>query len=294
LINTTTTTRTTTRTAPLTAAGRNHWGRVALAAVLTLLALVVPATLTTSSAAGVHAIAITGGAAASASLSEPAAIGMHQARVAPNTLGLVDRVSQATVNITAYLDGGQITMGTDIALSSIGFVLTNDHVIARADYLDVTDLGDGRTYRASVLGADAGHDIALLQLRHAAGLHTATLGNSNTVHTDDIVISIGNAYGLGHPSVGIGPVTHLHRTIPTTADTDPDADPLADLIEADNNIQPGESGGPMLDQDGRVIGVNVAYLHPSDSLTPTGTGYAIPINTALRVAHHLLAEVTSP
>jgi S1-C subfamily serine protease len=110
------------------------------------------------------------------------------------------------------------------------------------------------------------------------------------VHTGDIVASIGNAYGHGHPAIGIGPVTHLHRRIASTTDSDSDAPALTGLIQANSNIQPGESGGPMVNQRGEVIGVNVAYVRTPRTGEPTGTGYAIPINRALSVAHHLLAE----
>jgi S1-C subfamily serine protease len=74
-----------------------------------------------------------------------------------------------------------------------------------------------------------------------------------------MVASLGNAYGIGRPSVGIGPVTYLRRSIAATADSDSDAAPLRGLIEAHSNIQPGESGSPMVNQDGEVIGMNVAY-----------------------------------
>jgi S1-C subfamily serine protease len=210
--------------------------------------------------------------------------------VAPELTGVISRVTRGIVDITANLGSGHLSMGTGIVLSSDGLVLTNYHVIAHSEQLSVDDLADGNTYRATVIGADTTHDIALIRMRHASRLHTAELGDSDTVHTGDIVASIGNAYGLGRPTVGIGPVTHLHRRIASTTDADSDAPALTGLIQARSNIQPGESGGPMVNQRGEVIGVNVAYVRTPGTGEPTGTGYAIPINRALSAAHHLLAN----
>jgi S1-C subfamily serine protease len=109
--------------------------------------------------------------------------------VAPELTGVIGRVTRGIVNITAKLGSGHLSMGTGIVLSPDGLVLTNDHVIAHAhaQQLSVDDLADGNTYRATVIGAVTTHDIALIQLCQASGLHTADLGDSDTVHTGDMV-----------------------------------------------------------------------------------------------------------
>jgi S1-C subfamily serine protease len=190
---------------------------------------------------------------------------------------LVDQVGSALVDISAQLESGQTSFGTGIVLDSSGLVLTNYHVIAYSDSVRATDLGNSRDYQAFVVGVAPDQDIALIQLRGASRLRTAALGDSDTVRVGDQVVSIGNADGVtgGRPSVGIGPVTRLRQTIDST--TDNDAEPLTGLIEARSHVRPGDSGGAMVNTDGEVIGVTVAYVM-SDNKRPTGIGYAIPIN----------------
>ena len=198
------------------------------------------------------------------------------------------------VNITTALPGGGGEAGTGIVLRHTGLVLTAGHVVTGATDVQALDLGDGHTYPATVIGIDHRHDIALLQLVGATDLPTARIGDSDTLHLSEPVISIGDAYGRGYPSVGIGSVTALHQPI-TTPDRTPDGVTstrhLTGLIEADSGIVPGQSGGPMIDRRGTVIGVNDAFRMTASG-TPTPTGYAVPINTALRAAHALLAHHT--
>lgn len=201
---------------------------------------------------------------------------------------LVEKIAPSLVNIDAgHLDGSG-SSGTGIVLSRDGLVLTNYHVIAEASTLRVTELGHGRAYRAEVIGADRDRDIAVIGLRHASGLRVARFGDSDEVEIGDLVASIGNAHGLGGlPSVGTGPVTGLRQSIGSTTGAGPDAAALRGLIRARSNIQPGESGGAMVNADGEVIGMNVAYSSDCDGCGPNGAGYAIPINQALRVARQL-------
>jgi S1-C subfamily serine protease len=195
---------------------------------------------------------------------------------------LMHKVTPGLVNVAVGLGNGRGKAGTGIVLTSTGLVLTNDHVISHATTLAVKDLGDGRDYPATILGADPVHDIAVLQLRGAMHLHTARLGGSVTV--GEQVASIGNAHGLGAPSLGAGPVTRLHQSIESTTGQ---THRLTGLIEAYNGVQPGESGGPMVNVRGQVIGVTVATELTTDG-APEGHGYAIPIRTALTAAHRLL------
>jgi S1-C subfamily serine protease len=278
---------TTNHPAHRTAGGTNQWLCNVLAGLLTVLALIAPTAATP--------LAATPGPLATHSASTQVTDAPSAARamdVSPELVGLVHRVSLGMVDITAYLGARRVSMGTGIVLSPDGLVLTNAHVVAHAAAVSVTALSNGDTYPAAVIGASTTHDIALVRMRGASSLPTADLGDSDTVRVGDMVASLGNAYGIGRPCVGVGPITHLRRSIAPTADTGHDAAPMRGLIEARSNIQPGESGGPMVTQDGEVIGVNVAYEKAPGSQSPSGIGYAIPINRALAAAHALLSEHT--
>src|SRR5262249_58525303 len=124
------------------------------------------------------------------------------------------KVSGALVDINvtfAYQGAGA---GTGIVVSSSGEVLTNNHVINGATRITATDVGNGRTYDATVVGYDPSHDIAVLQLKGASGLATATLGNSSKLSVGDPVVGVGNAGGVGGtPSSAGGKVTALDRWI---------------------------------------------------------------------------------
>jgi S1-C subfamily serine protease len=280
--------------------------RLALTPVLTLvLAPVLALVLGLIGIAGTGQAAplgppLTQGASAQAAFVQPPLTQLPVPRVAAtsrapldaeDTAELLNEVRPTLVDIDSYTGNGGSESGTGIVLSTRGLVLTNAHVIADAADIRATDLGEGYTYQARVLGANLEHDIALIQLTDAAHLRTAILGDSNTVHIGDQVASIGQAFGLGDMSIGTGPVTHLHRGIASTTDPDPDAAPLTGLIEARSWIRPGQSGGPMVLRDGEVIGINVAYTTAADG-TILSTGYAIPINQAIDVAHELLADNT--
>jgi S1-C subfamily serine protease len=149
--------------------------------------------------------------------------------------------------------------GTGIVLSSDGEVLTNHHVIEGATSITATDVGNGKTYTATVVGYDEAHDIAVLKLKDASGLQTAKTGNSDQVKLGDQVVGVGNAGGVGGtPSHAAGKVTGLNQAITATDQNGQDPENLTNLIQTDANIQPGDSGGPLVNADGEVIGVDVA------------------------------------
>jgi S1-C subfamily serine protease len=171
------------------------------------------------------------------------------AKVSP---GLVD------VNTVLGYQGAQAA-GTGIVLTSNGEVLTNHHVLQGATKISVTDIGNGRTYQASVVGYDSTHDIAVLQLKDASGLTTATTGDSSKVALNDPVVGIGNAGGVGGaPSYASGKVTGLNQQITATDESGGNPEQLSGLIQVDANIQPGDSGGPLVNSAGQVIGVDTA------------------------------------
>ncbi|MFI5611101.1 S1C family serine protease [Amycolatopsis sp. NPDC051903] len=203
----------------------------------------------------------------------------------------VAKVSPAVVNIDVELglEGGGAA-GTGIVLSPDGLVLTNNHVVEGATAMHVTDVGNGHGYDATVLGYDRSHDIALLKLAGASGLATATLGDSNAVRVGDGVVAIGNAGGVGGPpSASPGRITRLGRQVTAADEVTGATETLHDLIQVDADVQSGDSGGPLADPRGRVIGVdtaaNAGYVF-DEGLRPH-EGFAIPIAQAADIAQRI-------
>lgn len=204
----------------------------------------------------------------------------------------------AVVAITAQLADGSGVAGAGIVLSSTGLVLTNQHVVAGAVELEATT-AEGSTYPVVIVGVDPDDDIALIQLDGATGLPTVRAGDH--VWVGEPVTAIGNAWG-SQITVTRGMVTRLHQTIsatarsaaPSTGSSEPGTSRpgvLRGLIGVDAGIVPGDSGGALVDDDGRVVGVIVAYIPAGSADThteaATGEGYAIPIGSALRAAANL-------
>lgn len=197
---------------------------------------------------------------------------------------IVNDVDDEVVNITTSVAGGGAAAGTGIVLTNDGDVLTNFHVIDGATSIAVEVGVSGATYRANVVGYDQSADLALLHLVRASGLHTVRLGDSSSVSVDEPVVAIGNAEGRGGPPVAVvGTVTDLDRTI--TAGDGAGSETLSGMIEISAAIQPGDSGGPVVDAHGDVIGVTTAAEIGGGRFGRTATtrGYAIPIDTAEKV-----------
>ena len=169
-------------------------------------------------------------------------------------------------------------------------ILTNNHVIDGATSISVTDVGNHKTYTASVVGYDRTKDIAVLQLQNASGLQTATLGNSSNASVGENVVGIGNAGGTGGtPSAVGGTVTALNQSITASDDGDGTSEQLSGLIETNADIQPGDSGGSLVNTSGDVIGMDTAASAGTsfqyNGQSSSGTqGFAIPIDTALSIA----------
>jgi S1-C subfamily serine protease len=185
--------------------------------------------------------------------------------------------------------------GTGMVLTPTGKVLTNNHVIEGSTSIKVTDLGNGRTYTASVVGYDKTVDVAVIQLKGASGLKTVTLGNSSNVKVGESIVGIGNAGGTGGtPSAAGGSVTALNQSI-TASDQGSlgvTTEHLSGLIETNADIQPGDSGGPLVTPSGQVVGMDTAASAAqgySFRGAATGQGYSIPINAAIATAHQIMA-----
>jgi S1-C subfamily serine protease len=217
-----------------------------------------------------------------------AAIGLgvapHPAAAALST-GVVD-----VTTTLGYQNGS--AAGTGIVLTSTGEVLTNNHVIRGATDLHVIDPSTGRSYAATVVGYSVTRDIAVLQLTGAARLHTVALGNSTTVKVGQKVTAVGNAQGRGgKPTSAAGKVTAVKRTI-VASDESGVSEQLTGLIQIDAALQPGDSGGPLLNKAGRVIGMDTA-ASAGFAFQASHEGYAIPINAALALAKQIVAGQAS-
>src|SRR6516162_3059937 len=267
----------------------------------------------TATAAVALAVGAGAGVAVASHGSTPASTATATSKTVLSTSQIASRVSPGLVDVTSTLGyAGATAMGTGIVLTSNGEVLTNNHVINGATSVSVTDIGNGKTYKATVVGYDASHDIAVLQMSGASGLTTATTGDSSTVQVGDKVVGIGNAGGKGGtPSVAPGAVTALNQSITASDEGSSSSEQLSGLIETNADIQAGDSGGPLVNSHGQVIGVDTAASSgfqfgngfggngfgdngsSGSGQTSTTQGYAIPINTALSIARQIEAGQAS-
>jgi S1-C subfamily serine protease len=201
--------------------------------------------------------------------------------------GLVD------VNVTLSYQQ-ESAAGTGQVLTSSGEVLTNNHVVDEATSISVTDIGNGRTYSASVVGYDRTGDLAVIQLHGASGLATVSIGDSSKVAVGQSIVAIGNAGGVGGtPSVAPGTVTTLNQSITASDDGGGNSEQLTGLIEVNANVQPGDSGGPLVTTAGDVVGIDTAAAQSLSGFSAQGDGYAIPINTAIAIAKQIEAGKAS-
>ncbi|HXQ62165.1 MAG TPA: trypsin-like peptidase domain-containing protein [Acidimicrobiales bacterium] len=211
-----------------------------------------------------------------------------------NASAIASKVDPGLVDINVVLGYQQESAaGTGQVLTSSGEVLTNNHVIDGATTISATDIGNGRTYTASVVGYDRTGDLAVIQLHGASGLSTVSIGDSSKVAVGEPIVAIGNAGGTGGtPSVAAGSVTTLDQAITASDDNGSNAETLTGLIEVNADVQPGDSGGPLVDSNGHVVGIDTAASQASFSST-AGQGFAIPINQAITIAKQIEAGKSS-
>jgi S1-C subfamily serine protease len=223
-----------------------------------------------------------------------------------NMTSIAATVDPELVDINTKLkDENEAAAGTGMVLTSGGLVLTNNHVIDGATTITATDIGNGKTYQATVVGYDRSHDVAVIQLKGASGLKTVSIGDSSKVATGEGVVGIGNAGGVGGtPSVAGGSVTALDQSITATDAGSGASEHLSGLIETNCGIQPGDSGGPLVSSSGQVLGMDTAASESSGrtgafasatTTTPASgnQGYAIPINEAITLAKKIEAGAST-
>jgi S1-C subfamily serine protease len=206
-----------------------------------------------------------------------------------DTAAIAAKVNPAVVDVNTVLgyQNGRAA-GTGIVISSSGLVLTNNHVISGATSISVTEVSNGQTYKATVVGYDRTEDIAVIKMSGASGLPTASVGDSTKVGVGDTVVAIGNAGGTGGtPTVVDGSVTALNRSITASDESSGSSEQLDGLIEVAADIQAGDSGGPLVNSAAQVIGINTAASVGFHYQANGGTGYAIPINQAMTIGNQI-------
>jgi S1-C subfamily serine protease len=183
--------------------------------------------------------------------------------------------------------GGQAA-GTGMVLTSSGEILTNNHVIRGATDIKVVVPKTGQSYSAQVVGYDVSHDVALLRASGASNLKTISQGDSGSVNPGQSVQAVGNAGGTGRLTFASGTVTNVDRAITVSDEQGGNPEHLSGLIETNAAVRPGDSGGPLLNSSGQVIGMDTAASASNDvAQTTTNDGYAIPINNAMSIAKQI-------
>jgi S1-C subfamily serine protease len=202
------------------------------------------------------------------------------------------KVSPAVVDINTTIQTATATeqaAGTGLILDSNGDVLTNNHVVDGSISIKVAIQGHSGTYSATVLGVDPSDDLAVIHIDNVSGLPTVKLANSSGLKVGDSVLAIGNALGLGGtPRVTEGSITALDQTI-TASENGSNSETLNGMIQSDAEISPGDSGGALVNTAGQVIGIITAGQATSFRTTTSTVAYAIPSNTAVRIANQILA-----
>ena len=176
-------------------------------------------------------------------------------------------------------------LGSGVLIDARGYVLTNEHVVGEADKITVT-LPDGREFRGEVKGTDPRADLAVVKI-DGNNLPLATLGDSSNLKIGQWAIAIGNPFGYvvhsPEPTVTVGVISALHRSLPRTTQRDRD---YSDLLQTDAAINPGNSGGPLVSLSGEIIGINVAIFSTSGGYQ--GMGFAIPATKAKEIVGFLI------
>ena len=188
-------------------------------------------------------------------------------------------VSPSIVAVTATNGNQAAKAGTGMIITSTGQVLTNDHVIDGATDITVALNGSTTQWPATLVGADPDRDVALLQITNQSGLPAVTFADSSQVQVGDTVVAVGNALAPGGTaSVTSGVVSALNRQIAAGDSAGSATETLTGLLQTDAAINPGDSGGALVNSSGEVIGMNTAIAGSSGGTSGGSIGFAIPSN----------------
>jgi S1-C subfamily serine protease len=231
----------------------------------------------------------------------PSATATSAAHKPLSTQAIYARIAPSVVDVTSSLRyDGETADGTGFVINAAAaLILTNNHVIRDATEVTVTLTSTGRQYPATIVGADVPADVALLQLQGAAdaggapgpALVTAPIGDSTALTTGASVLAIGNRAGAGGaPAVTAGVISGLGQTIQANDASSGFTETLHDMLETSARIAPGDSGGPLANTAGQVIGMDTAAA----AGPPDRSGYAIPIDDALTAARLITAGRPAP
>jgi S1-C subfamily serine protease len=190
---------------------------------------------------------------------------------------VADRVGPAVVSIGRKSSGGPAGAGSGVVFASDGYVLTNAHVVVGADQLDL-GFTDGTTLRCQIVGVDPTTDLAVVRAAGSTPTH-AELGASSSLRVGQLVVAIGNPLGFSS-TVSAGVVSALGRTMRARGGR-----AMEGIIQSDVALNPGNSGGPLVDSRGRVIGINTAII-----LGAQGISFSVPIDTAKWVVGELMTR----
>ena len=204
-----------------------------------------------------------------------------------NNIEIYQKYSQGVVNITTtsysydifYRAIPQSGMGSGAIIDSQGHIVTNYHVVKEARDIQVT-LPDKTKHKATTVGSDPNNDLAVIQIDVPRGLVPIPLGTSKGLLVGQKVLAIGNPFGLDR-TLTTGIISSLGRSIETD-----NGRIIEDMIQTDAAINHGNSGGPLLNTQGQIIGINSAIISPSDA--SAGIGFAIPVDTVRRITDELL------
>ncbi|MBA2807242.1 trypsin-like peptidase domain-containing protein [Streptomyces sp. KM273126] len=285
--------------APSNAAGKRARGPMALLAAVAIVAAAIGG----GTAYGIQELTGTNTAASSSTTTATSVVPASQKGT---VAGVAKAVSPSIVEINASSNAGEST-GSGVIITQDGEIITNNHVVADASSVKVTT-STGKSYKARVIGTDSKKDLALIKLVNASGLKAATLGNSGNVQVGEQVVAIGSPEGLTG-TVTSGIVSALDRDV-TVATGDGqqqqqggqggggnwpfefggqqfNGDPGSSTttykaIQTDASLNPGNSGGALIDMNGNIIGINSAMYSAAQSSSDAGSvglGFAIPINT---------------
>jgi putative serine protease PepD len=216
----------------------------------------------------------------------------------PESAAAIIGPSVVTIEVTGQQSTGFGTQtvsgtGSGVIIRDSGYILTNNHVVAEAvggGTVFVT-LADGKTVPAHIVGTDATTDLAVIKIDGQSGLKAATFAKSESLKVGQAVIAVGAPLGLSN-TVTEGIVSTLHRPV-RTGDSSGNSQAVIDAVQTDAAINPGNSGGALVDLGGRVVGINSAIASTGSSTGQSGNigvGFAIPSETATKVADQLIAK----